>query len=145
VVKPHGLKGEVVVERWSDVPGRLDPGAVLVAEGRPLAVLASRPHAGRVIVAFEGVVDREGAEALRRCVLRAAPVELTGDLWVDQLMGVEVLDTTGRVLGTVEAVEANPASDLLVLSGGTLVPLRFVVEHQPGRRVTVEVPEGLVD
>lgn len=145
MVKPHGLRGEVVVERWSDVPGRLDPGAVLATDGGELRILASRPHAGRMIVAFEGVGDREGAESLRQCVLRAEAVELSDDYWVDELVGAEVVDTGGRVLGTVEAVEANPASDLLVLTGGALVPLRFVVEHQPGRRVTVEVPEGLVD
>ncbi len=49
------------------------------------------------------------------------------------------------MLGTVESVEANPASDLLVLDGGALIPLRFVVEHEPGVRVTVEVPDGLLD
>ena len=44
----------------------------------------------------------------------------------------------------VEAVEANPASDLLVLDGERLVPLRFVVAHAPGV-VTVDVPDGLFD
>jgi hypothetical protein len=45
----------------------------------------------------------------------------------------------------VEAVEPNPASDLLVLAGGGLVPLRFVVAHEPGVSVTVDVPEGLLE
>jgi hypothetical protein len=49
------------------------------------------------------------------------------------------------VLGTVEGVEANPASDLLVLDGGVLIPLRFVVASEPGVRITVEVPDGLLD
>jgi hypothetical protein len=43
-----------------------------------------------------------------------------------------------------EVVEANPASDLLVLSGGALVPLCFVVDRQAGR-LTVEVPPGLLE
>jgi ribosomal 30S subunit maturation factor RimM len=55
-----------------------------------------------------------------------------------------VVDTDGAVLGTVTAVEANPASDLLVLDGGGLVPLRFLVDEEPGR-LTVEVPPGLLD
>jgi len=42
-------------------------------------------------------------------------------------------------------VEPNPASDLLVLTGGGLIPLRFVIDHQAGVRVTVDVPEGLLD
>ena len=49
------------------------------------------------------------------------------------------------MLGTVVSVEANPASDLLVLDGGALIPLRFVVGNEPGVRVTVDVPDGLLD
>jgi hypothetical protein len=56
-----------------------------------------------------------------------------------------VEDTAGTVLGTIEGVEANPASDLLVITGGALVPLRFVVDSEPGVRVTVDVPDGLFD
>ena len=61
-----------------------------------------------------------------------------------ELVGAEVVDTAGVSRGTVVAVEANPASDLLVLEGGGLVPLRFVVSRRPGR-VVVDVPAGLLD
>jgi len=40
-------------------------------------------------------------------------------------------------------VEANPAHDLLVLDGGGLVPMVFVVEHAEGR-VVIDPPEGLL-
>ena len=39
-----------------------------------------------------------------------------------------VFDVHGAALGTVGAVEANPASDLLVLETGGLIPLRFVTQ-----------------
>jgi 16S rRNA processing protein RimM len=55
-----------------------------------------------------------------------------------------VVDQTGEDRGTVVAVEANPASDLLVLDSGALVPLRFVVTEGPGS-LTVDVPAGLFD
>ncbi len=42
------------------------------------------------------------------------------------------------------AVEANPASDLLVLDSGALVPLTFVVASEPGK-LTVDAPPGLFD
>jgi hypothetical protein len=41
-------------------------------------------------------------------------------------------------------VEANPASDLLVLPGERLVPLVFVVQKAPGR-VVIDPPPGLLD
>ena len=55
-----------------------------------------------------------------------------------------MVDTAGAELGTVTAVEVNPASDLLVLDGGGLVPLTFLVSQEPGR-VVVDPPEGLLD
>jgi 16S rRNA processing protein RimM len=145
VVRPHGLGGEVVVEPWSDLPERLAPGSVLASDGGPLTVVAARPHQGRLLVTFDGVEGRPAAEALRGRVLRARAVERPGTLWVHELIGAEVVDRAGKVLGVVAAVEASPASDLLVLDRGGLVPLVFVVDHVPGRRVTVDVPEGLLE
>ena len=42
-------------------------------------------------------------------------------------------------------VEANPASDLLVLDNGHLIPLTFVTEIEPNVRLDVDVPEGLFE
>lgn len=144
VTKPHGIKGEVVVDLVTDRLERVAPGSVLTAGSRSLQVTASRPHQGKHLVSFAGVTDRTAAEALRGAVLTAPPLDDPDVLWVHDLIGLEVVDTDGARLGTVTAVEANPASDLLVLDGGGLVPLRFLVEEAPGR-LTVEVPPGLLD
>jgi 16S rRNA processing protein RimM len=95
-------------------------------------------------VSFEGVVTREAAESLRGVVLRAPPLDDPGALWVDELLGAEVFDLGGNRLGAVDAVEANPASDLLVLDSGVLIPLRFVTDVLDGR-VKVDVPSGLIE
>ena len=142
--KAHGLSGEVRVDLWSEA-SRLQPGSVLTTDRGPLTVVGSRPHQDRHLVRFEGVGDREGAEALRGLVLRARPIERPGTLWVHELVGAAVASSDGRELGVVAAVEANPASDLLVLSDGGLVPVRFVVSHRPGERVIVDIPDGLLD
>jgi 16S rRNA processing protein RimM len=145
VARSHGLRGEVVVEPWSDLPERLAPGSVLQTDRGPLTVVASRPHQGRMLVVFAGIEDRPAADGLRGRVLRAPAVDRPDTWWVHELVGAELFDTAGRRLGLVVAVEANPASDLLVLEGGALVPLRFVVDRVPGVRLTAEVPEGLVE
>jgi len=142
VVKPHGLRGEVVVELVTNRPERLEAGSVLVAGDRELRVVAARPHAKRWLVIFEGLTDRNQADQLRDVVLRAEALDDPDALWVHDLVGREVVDADGVVHGRVEAVEANPASDLLVLDGGGLVPLRFVVEA--GERIVVDVPPGLL-
>jgi 16S rRNA processing protein RimM len=142
--KAHGLAGEVRVELWTE-DSRLAPGSMLSSDRGPLTVVSSRPHQDRHLVRFQGVSDREGAEALRGLMLRARPIERPGTLWVHELVGATVESSDGRELGVVAAVEANPASDLLVLADGGLVPLRFVVSHEPGQRVVVDVPDGLFD
>ncbi len=146
LVKPHGLRGDVIVSLTTNRDERVGPGSVLTtADGRQYRVVRSSPHRGRFIVAFDGVAGIDDAEQLRGTDLYAPPLEDPDTLWVHDLIGSEVEDTGGTRLGTVVSVEANPASDLLVLDGGALIPLRFVVGSVPGRRVTVEVPDGLLD
>ena len=159
VGRAHGLRGEVAVTYSSNRPERHAPGAVCFAGDRELVVESARPHQGKVLVRFEGVSDRTAAEALQGRELTAEPlggdVELDDDeFWIHELVGARVVDRAGADLGTVTAVEANPAHDLLVLSGGALVPMVFVVEqrvqgrdqdHDEVRVVVVDPPEGLFD
>jgi len=146
IVKAHGIRGEVIVDLTSNRPEeRLVPGSVLSSDRGDLEVTVATPHQGRWIVAFAGIGDRNGAEAYRGTVLSAEPLEGDdGTLWVHELIGSEVFDLEGRSYGPVESVEANPASDLLVLSGDRLVPLVFVTTRLPGR-VVIDPPPGLLD
>jgi 16S rRNA processing protein RimM len=145
VGKAHGLKGEVFVTLSTNRVERLDPGATLLADDRPLEVLWARPQQNRYVVAFVGVDDREGAEALRGATLWAEPIDDPDALWVHELVGVEVVDVDGNSVGTVEGLEANPASDLLVLDTGALVPLEFVVAGPEAGRITIDPPPGLLE
>lgn len=144
VAKAHGLRGEVIVALSTDRTERLDPGTVLFSDDGELTVVTAQPHQRRWIVQFAGVESREAAEALHGLVLRAEPLDDPDALFVHELIGSEVVDETGTVLGTVESVEQNPASNLLVLDGGALIPVRFITDHAPGRLV-VDLPAGLLD
>jgi 16S rRNA processing protein RimM len=107
--------------------------------------MRSSPRRDRFIVTFDGVEGIDAAEELRDTELSAPPIDDPEALWVHQLIGSVVEDQTGALVGTVASVEANPASDLLVLADGRLIPLRFVVVSVPGERVVVDVPDGLLD
>ncbi len=131
----------------SERPERVAVGAVLYAGERELVIATIRRHQDRWLIRFEGIDDREGAEGLRGTVLSGEPLEVPDDgdaLWVDDVVGAEVRDRAGAVLGRVAAVQTNPAHDLLVLDDGALVPAPFVVDHRPGL-VVVDVPAGLLD
>ena len=143
--RAHGLKGEIAVSLTTDREERLAPGTTLQTESGDLVVISARPHQHRWLVCFEGISDRTAAEALQGDLLFADSLPSDDDeLWVHELIGATVQDSAGATLGTVEAVEANPASDLLVLDGDRLLPLVFLVRHEPGL-VVVNPPDGLWD
>jgi 16S rRNA processing protein RimM len=149
VAKAHGLGGEVVVDLWTDQAQRLEPGSLLVSPRGELRVASSRLMGGRgarYLVRFESVGNRAAAEALRGTELSAEPLESPGTLWVHELVGCVVRDAAGTELGRVATVESNPASDLLVLESGGLIPVRFVTGHDPsGHTVDVDIPDGLLE
>jgi 16S rRNA processing protein RimM len=144
IAKSHGLRGEVNVALTTNRAERVAPGSVLFDGHDDLVVVASRPHLERWIVAFEGIDSREAADALRGRALWAEPIEDPDTMWVHQLIGARVVEVDGTERGTVDAVQSNPASDLLVLDSGALVPLTFVT-GRAADVVTIDPPEGLFD
>ena len=177
--KPHGIRGEVTVEVRTDEPEtRFAPGMVLgtmpgaVTRGgqepaagsgvryevpERLTVEAARWHQGRLLVAFEGVLDRDVAEALRGTLLAVdsadvAPPEDPEEFHDHQLVGLAVVTPTGERLGEVARIDHAPASDLLVLRRpeGRTALIPFVKAIVPevdlaGGRVVVDPPGGLLD
>jgi len=145
IAKAFGIRGEVIVDALSNRPGRFAAGAVLLAGSTELVVTRAHLHGQRWIVAFSGVGTRREAEELRGQVLKAeAQPTKRGELWVHEMVGSSVFDAAGARLGEVTAVEANPASDLLVLDSGGLIPLTFVLESAAGR-IVVDPPPGLLE
>jgi 16S rRNA processing protein RimM len=145
IIKAQGLKGQVLVDLWSDRTERLAPGSQLQSDRGALVVVASIAHQQRFIVTFEGIDTREKAEHLRGVVLSAPRLDDESVIWIDQLYDAEVYDAGGVRRGVVVGVEANPASDLLVLDNGLLVPLTFVTALEANVRIDVDVPEGLFE
>ncbi|WP_420436254.1 ribosome maturation factor RimM [Candidatus Poriferisocius sp.] len=142
--RAHGIRGEVVVTLWTNRAERLEIGSVLCTDLGEFTVAAARPFQQRWIVQFDEIMDRHSAESLRGQALRAQPIVDPDELWVHELIGMMVCETNGTERGRVEAVQANPASDLLVLESGALVPLTFLQE-ETGDQLIVDVPEGLFD
>ena len=134
---PRAAAGEVAgdADHHRDV-ARLDPGfgACTPRDRRAWSCVARRAATShRWIVTFAGVDTREQAEALAGVVLSAAPKAEADDGDPRRAVGPRAgrarrwSTPTGVERGPVVAVVANPASDLLELASGALVPLRFVV------------------
>ncbi|WP_199716762.1 ribosome maturation factor RimM [Micromonospora musae] len=175
--KPHGIRGEVTVEVRTDEPdARFAPGSVLRTEpgatprtspdagpGVPfrvpaeLVIESARWHQGRLLVAFEGVLDRDVAEALRDTLIGVDSSEVAApedpeEFNDHELVGLSVVTPTGERLGEVARIDHAPSSDLLVLRRpeGKTALIPFVKAIVPevdlaNRRVVVDPPGGLLD
>ncbi len=146
VGRAHGLRGEVHVVAVTNLAERFAPGSALLVGDVLLEVESARMAGSGWVVQFEGVNDRNAAESLRGRSVKATALTARPDgaVFVHELIGAEVRDRAGSHIGRVEAVQANPAHDLLVLDSGALVPMVFVVDQQPGV-VVVDLPDGLLD
>jgi 16S rRNA processing protein RimM len=152
ITKAHGLRGEVVVQSRSDNPDRWVPGAIVYLGERSLTVESLRAiGGGRMLVRFAGIDDRTQAETLRGEVAVPEswlPPLSDGEWWPSQIEGCDVVTESGRRLGRVDEVVANPANDLWVArdeeGAETIVPalqdLLLVVDPTAKRIVVRDVP-----
>jgi 16S rRNA processing protein RimM len=154
VIGAQGLKGEVKAKLFTAAPDALPHYGVLhTSAGRKLKITAYRPtKAGEAVIAFEGVTDRNAAEALKGTELfveRAAlPQTDEDEFYHADLIGLEARDSEGRVLGKVGAIHNYGASDVIELQrpDGDHVLLAFSKETVPVLNIAagyiiVAVPE----
>ena len=159
VLRPQGVRGEVVVEVLSDVPERFAPGSRLlgVREGKPalpVEVAASRAHKSGAVVRFAGSEDRDQAEELRGLWLEIprsqVPAAEPGTYYHYELLGC-LCRASGEELGRVAEVVEDGGGLLLIVEGeGRRIPVPFVREFLrdvdvAGARIDLELPPGLVE
>ncbi|GFH35472.1 ribosome maturation factor RimM [Streptomyces pacificus] len=159
--RAHGVKGEVTVEVRTDEPElRLAPGAVLGTEpasAGPLTIETGRVHSGRLLLRFEGVRNRDGAEALRNTLLIAeidpeVLPEEPDEYYDHQLMDLDVVLADGTEIGRITEISHLPSQDLFIVErpDGSEVMIPFVEQivteiDLAEQRAVVDPPPGLVD
>ena len=152
--KAHGILGEATIEvRTDEAENRFALGAHLETDSHGVLIVASaRVHNGILLLAFDGIEDRNAIEALRNELLYAdvdinAPGIDEDDYHVLQLIGCKAYLVDGDEFGEVAEVLNLPGQDVLVIkseSGETLIP--FVRQLVPivdisARRLVVIPPE----
>ncbi|HSJ24660.1 MAG TPA: ribosome maturation factor RimM [Longimicrobiales bacterium] len=166
IAKAHGTRGELFVAPLTDHPDAVfapgqslllgDEKGALAGDAPSLVVDSVRPFKRGLLVAFENVAGRDGADALaRRYVLvpsEAVPAAAEDEVFYHELLGMRVETVAGEVAGTVrEVFETEPHHLLEVVNDEghkRLVPFaaRLVRSiDREGRRIIIDPPEGLLD
>ena len=156
--KPHGIKGEVTVQLFTDAPeDRFVPEAIFRVEGAAvpeLSVVNARWNKDILIVAFAQIADRNQAETLRGAQLftESAPADTDDDAWYEhELVGLDAR-VDGVTVGKVTGLRTLAVQDLLVveLASGHEALVPFVGSIVPvvdpdGGYVGIVPPPGLFD
>ena len=160
VRRPHGVRGQILVESLSDVAERFAVGAplILVEEGgarREVEVAFAAPHGDGVRLGLTGFDDRDAVETWRGaelyCRRGERPAAPEGGFYYYELVGCRCRDVAVGDLGEVVEVLEDGGGHQLRLEGGSrglLVPFvrsmlrRVDVE---GRSIELQLPEGFVE
>ena len=159
--RAHGLNGEVRLKSYTGDPLAIGSyGPLIGSDGRRIELTDLRRAGGAsldlLVVRVKGVADRTGAEALNRLALylpreRLGDVEDEDEVFTADLVGLDVVDGDGAVLGTVTDVPNYGGGDLLEIrpsAGGATALLPFTKAFVPvidiaRGRVVIDPPEDL--
>jgi len=126
VVGAQGLQGWVKVHAFTEyLDSLLDYNTWYVGneqEWRPLEVLEANVHGGRVLIAkLQGIADRTAAEKCKGRLIavprESLPEQPEGEYYWSDLIGLEVVNVQGEVLGKVTELLETGANDVLVIEG----------------------------
>lgn len=158
VARAHGNKGQVIVNPDTDFPdARFAVGTTLLVgpEATPRRITSARFQQGRPVIGLDGVETMDDATRLTEAELKV-PASTLGPLpdntyYRHELVGCEVQDTEGRLIGEVAAVEGSLEMSRLVIHaphGEVLIPMvdEICIEIAPAeRRIRIKAPEGLIE
>ena len=160
VARPHGLRGQVIVNPETDfAEERFRVGATVWAQssagGEALRIASVRFQQGRPIVGFEGMDSIDEVERLAGLDLRIPAEALTpleaGRFYHHDLIGSRVETIGGEAVGHVVRVEGGIGGSRLVVSGRggeVLIPLALdicVEIDVAAKRIRIDPPAGLLE
>ena len=154
--RAHGVLGEATIEVQTDDPDtRFQVGNKLTLDdGQQLTIRSSRWHNQILLLAFDGVTDRNQIEELRDQLI-SSDVDLDslapGEYHFQQLIGCEVFQQNGELIGAVDEIVKLPGQDLLSVNRAgaqVLIPMvkQIIIEIDvSAKKIVVNPPEGLLD
>jgi len=161
IVNTHGIKGEIKIYPYTDDPARFEHFSYILIEGeaeKKFKVSSVRVHKNMVLLKLSGFNDintvqkfMDKAIYLYRNDIEALDGDDEGHYVVD-LIGCDIIDAEGTVLGVLKDVLQHTAQDLYEVampSGGVFyIPVvdEFVKNIDiEKRQITVKIIEGLIE
>ncbi len=159
IVGTHGIEGWLKVKLYNPETALLSSAREIFLEKNGLRsshlLRAIKPHRRLILIRLEGC-DGIGEAKERVGSILSVTEEILeppkpGEYYYYQVLGFEVLDREGRLIGKVTRIWFKGGGDLFVVSGASkefLIPaVKEVVEKIdfPGGKIVINPPPGLLD
>ncbi|HVF29564.1 MAG TPA: ribosome maturation factor RimM [Pyrinomonadaceae bacterium] len=160
VVRPRGLRGEVLADVLTDFPDRFDGLADVIGQagdGRRshLKIESFWFQKDRIVLKFASIDSIEQAEEIRGteiCIPESLVAELEeGEFFDWQLEGCEVVTVEGQTIGKVRELMRTGGTEILVVEGADreyLIPFAESICTEVDierKRIVVDPPDGLLE
>jgi len=141
IQKPRGLSGELAVWPYQAHSCSFCRGLPVVVKTEKTSLNTTIEYVKQVAKRFgvklEGVDSREKAEEYRGgellCRFDLLPQKKTGEFFVFDLIGLDIIDDGGKVFGKIKDVLNLPANDILIIDskqGEFIIPfVKHVVDE----------------
>ena len=157
VRRPHGVKGEMIMDIHTDFPERLQPGITVYVgvDYQPAVIASRREHAKGLLIRFRGVKTPEEAGMYRNTWIYVPaadrPALPEGEYYHHQLIGLNVVTDDGRALGALVDILETGANDVYIVRDAdgkeTLLPAipPVILDVQlADRQMCVHLLDGLI-
>jgi 16S rRNA processing protein RimM len=154
--RPHGVRGEIIMDLHTDFPERLKPGKKLFAGEAhvPVTLEGCRIHGKGMLVKLKGFDTPEQAGQFRNQWLYVKSTDVpplpAGQIYQHELFGMKVVDDNDILLGVLTEIIETGANDVYVVTDDAgkeiLLPAipSVVLDINAGRRlIKVHLLEGL--
>ncbi len=136
--RPHGVKGEMLMEVLTDFPQRLwSKKTIYVGERHePMVINTIRPQDRALLLTFEGIEDCDTVGKLRNLIVYVKNADLPklpeGEYYYHELLDLTVIDENGQKLGVLSEIIETGANDV------------YVVQPPEGDEILLPVIDGVI-
>lgn len=138
--RPHGVKGEIVMDLHTDFPERMKSGRKLFIgeERQPVTLTGVRAHQAGLLVKFKGIETPEEAGQFRNQWVFVKKSDVPplpeGKIYKHELIGFHVVDDNDNLLGELVEILETGANDV------------YVVRDDSGKEILLpDIPSVILD
>ena len=119
--RSHGLRGEIILELMTDFPERITPGRTVYigSKYQEYILKTVRPHGAYLLISFDPFSTPEAVSILRNQMVytqsESLPPLPEGEYYFHELVGLQVLDENGQILGVLEEILETGANDIYLV------------------------------